>query len=74
MAELYWHPPDGDPIGPMALEATCRLEGTASLLRVRQSGYDKSSPRWTRYYDVMAARWDTSLAALKEYLERRWAD
>jgi uncharacterized protein YndB with AHSA1/START domain len=74
VAELYWHPPDGDPIGPMALEATCRLDGAVSLLRVRQSGYDKNSPRWTRYYDVIAARWETSLAALKGYLESRWAD
>lgn len=23
VAELYWHPPEGDPIGPMALEVTC---------------------------------------------------
>lgn len=74
VADLYWHPPDGDPIGPMALEATCRLEGTVTLLRVRQSGYDKSSPRWTRYYDVTCAGWEPALTALKHYLEKRWAD
>jgi len=73
VADLYWHPPDGDAIGPMALEATCRLEGTATLLQLRQSGYDKHSPRWTRYYDVMTARWEPALTALKEYLEKRWA-
>ena len=74
VADLYWHPPEGDPIGPMALEATCRLEGAVTRLRVRQSGYDKHSPRWARYYEVMAARWEPSLAALKHYLEKRWAD
>ena len=24
LAEVYWQPPDGDPIGPMALEVQCR--------------------------------------------------
>ena len=27
VADLYWLPPDGDPIGPMALEATCTAAG-----------------------------------------------
>ena len=74
VADLYWHPPDGNAIGPMALEATCHLEGAVTVLHVRQSGYDKSNPRWTRYYDVIGEGWETSLNALKEYLERRWAD
>ena len=74
VADLYWHPPDGDAIGPMALEVTCRLEGAVTLLHVRQSGYDKASPRWTRYYDVITTRWEPSLMALKQYLEKRWAD
>ena len=73
VADLYWHPPDGDAIGPMALEATCRLEGAGTHLHVRQSGYDKDSARWTRYYDVMTARWEPALMALQQYLEKRWA-
>ena len=74
MADLYWHPPDGDAIGPMALEATCHLEGAVTVLHIRQSGYDKSSARWTRYYDVIAEGWEPALMALKQYLEKRWAD
>ena len=27
LAEAYWQPPDGDPIGPMALEVQCRPHG-----------------------------------------------
>ena len=73
VADLYWHPPDGDAIGPMALEVTCRLEGAVTRLHVRQSGYDKDSPRWTRYYDVMTAGWEGALMTLKHYLEKRWA-
>jgi uncharacterized protein YndB with AHSA1/START domain len=74
VADLYWHPPEGDPIGPMALEADCRREGTVTLLRIRQSGYDKTNPRWTRYYDVVSAGWVSALAALKDYLEKRWVE
>ena len=73
VADLYWHPPDGDAIGPMALEVTCRVEGAVTRLHIRQSGYDKDSPRWTRYYDVMTAGWEGALMTLKHYLEKRWA-
>ena len=73
VADLYWLPPEGDAIGPMALEATCRPEGTHTRLHVRQSGYDQTSPRWTRYYDIISTSWGPSLAALKNCLEQRWA-
>ena len=73
VADLYWLPPEGDPIGPMAFEATCRPQGEQSLLSVRQSGYDASSPRWTRYYDIVSVNWVDALEALKKYLEDRWA-
>jgi uncharacterized protein YndB with AHSA1/START domain len=68
VADAWWLPPDGDPIGPMSLQVTCRLEGHACQLRVRQTGFEES-PRWRRYYDVIAHGWVLSLAALKAYLE-----
>jgi uncharacterized protein YndB with AHSA1/START domain len=73
IADLYWHPPEGDPIGPMALEATCKIDGNATVLQVRQSGYDKASERWARYYDIMSNGWVLALGSLKDYLEARWA-
>jgi uncharacterized protein YndB with AHSA1/START domain len=73
VADLYWHPPDGHAIGPMALEVTCRLEGAASVLHVRQSGYDKTNPHWTRYYEIISENWPLALDALKDHLEQRWA-
>ena len=73
VADLYWHPPEGDPIGPMALEADCRLDGDVTRLNVRQSGYDKANPRWTRYYDIISVSWGPTLADLKHCLETRWA-
>jgi uncharacterized protein YndB with AHSA1/START domain len=70
VADAWWLPPDGDPIGPMSLEVSCQLEGAGCRLRVRQSGFEEST-RWRRYYDVIAHGWTTSLASLKRYLEAR---
>jgi uncharacterized protein YndB with AHSA1/START domain len=73
IAELYWLPPEGQPIGPMALEATCRRQGERALLELRQSGFDESSARWSRFYDIVSANWVRALESLKKYLEDRWA-
>jgi hypothetical protein len=54
IADAYWLPPDGDPIGPMALGATCTPHGEGTQLRVRQAGCEESQ-RWSRYYEVLAA-------------------
>lgn len=68
VAEAWWLPPDGDPIGPMSLEVSCEMDGPACRLRVRQRGFEES-PRWRRYYDVIGRGWMSSLAALKAYAE-----
>jgi uncharacterized protein YndB with AHSA1/START domain len=70
LADSWWLPPDGDPVGPMAVEATCSLQpGGATLLQVRQSGFE-DSPRWRRYYEVITPGWERALHSLKDYLER----
>jgi uncharacterized protein YndB with AHSA1/START domain len=69
LADCYWIPPEGDAIGPMALEVTCVPEGALTRLRVAQSGYEESV-RWTRYYAVIAPGWKSSLRLLKKYIER----
>ena len=45
------------------------LEGASCRLCVRQSGFE-DSPRWRRYYAVIARGWQSSLASLKVHLER----
>jgi hypothetical protein len=55
----------------MALAARCTREGDATLLQVRQSGYDRKSERWVRYYDIMSNGWVLALGALKSYLEAK---
>jgi len=73
LADAYWLPPDGDPIGPMALEATCTQLGDRTVLKLRQSGWEPS-PRWSRYYDVVATGLTLALDELKQYAESRWND
>lgn len=77
VAEAYWLPPEGDPIGPMAMEVTCTPADRpasrpsaplATTLRVVQRGLD-DSPRWMRYYEIIGHLWPPALETLKAYLE-----
>lgn len=68
VADAWWLPPEGEPVGPMGLEVTCTMDGPACRLRVEQHGYEDSA-RWRRYYEVIGAGWHSSLAALKRHLE-----
>ncbi len=76
VADCYWLPPDGDPIGPMAIEVSCRVadrkggrEAPATLLRVTQRGVEEESARWLRYYELLAQEWPPLLEKMKAYLE-----
>jgi uncharacterized protein YndB with AHSA1/START domain len=70
VADAFWLPPDGDPIGPMALEVTLKAEGDAvTRVRVTQTGFE-DSPRWRRYYEVIGFGWERALASLKALLEK----
>jgi uncharacterized protein YndB with AHSA1/START domain len=69
VANTHWHPPDGDPIGPMALQVQVWPdEGLSTLLIVRQSAGDEG-PRWERYFALMSPGWERALANLKAHLE-----
>jgi uncharacterized protein YndB with AHSA1/START domain len=69
VADAYWLPPDGDPIGPMALHVTVRPEGSGTEVRVTQTGFEDSD-RWRRYYEVVGHGWTRALASLKALLEK----
>ena len=69
VADGFWLPPDGDPIGPMALEVTLKVEdGGVTRIRVTQTGFEESA-RWRRYYEVIGFGWERALASLKSLLE-----
>jgi uncharacterized protein YndB with AHSA1/START domain len=70
VADAFWLPPDGEPIGPMALEVTLQADATgATRVRVTQTGYEESA-RWRRYYEVIGLGWTRALASLKSLLEK----
>src|SRR5260221_6506013 len=70
VADAYWLPPEGDPIGPMALEVTITAGRDGSTgVRVVQTGFEESA-RWRRYYEVTGLGWQRALASLKSLLER----
>jgi uncharacterized protein YndB with AHSA1/START domain len=71
VADAYWSPPDGEPIGPMALVVTCAPQGGSHItnLVVRQTGEDEGI-RWQRYFEIVAAGWHRALGELKQYLDR----
>jgi hypothetical protein len=80
VADVFWLPPDGDPIGPMALEVTLTsvtppagAPGPASEIathvHVVQTGFEED-PRWRRYYEIVGAGWGRALKTLKMLLEK----
>ena len=71
LAEAFWQPPDGDPIGPMALEVQARPHGNGrqTMLTVRQSG-EGEGPRWERYFQIMDRGWENALIQLKDFMDR----
>jgi hypothetical protein len=74
VADVFWLPPNGAPIGPMALEVACRLGVTpdglpCTKVRITQGGFDESA-RWRRYYDVAQSQWQCLLGSLKVFLEK----
>ena len=73
VADVFWLPPDGDPIGPMAFEVVCTPAGEighpATHVHVTQRGYEEGV-RWRRYYEVIGFGWERALASLKSLLEK----
>lgn len=71
LADAYWQPPDGDPIGPMALEVQCRPHGNGrqTMLTVKQSG-EGEGPRFERYFSIMDRGWEGALLEMKGYIDR----
>lgn len=73
VAEAYWLPPTGEPVGPMAFDVSLSQAAGATTLRIKQTGFEES-PRWRRYYQIINDGWVASLEALKAYSEQDLAD
>src|SRR5438094_9822113 len=68
VADVYFLPPDGDPIGPMAFDVTCTPDAASTRVHVSQRGFEEGA-RWRRYYEVIVPGWERALQALKALLE-----
>jgi hypothetical protein len=76
VADSFWLPPDGEPIGPMALEVALNPAASpedpgevATEVHVVQTGFEESV-RWRRYYEVVGVGWERALKSLKMLLEK----
>lgn len=74
IADMFWLPPDGAPLGPFALEVTFTPATSTSgrhstVVRVAISGFDEGE-RWRRYHEIATAQWQRALRTLKTLLER----
>jgi uncharacterized protein YndB with AHSA1/START domain len=68
VADAFWIPPEGPPLGPMVLRVECLPHSDGCRLKVVQEGAE-DAPRWRRYYNVISRGWQVSLVALKRYAE-----
>ncbi len=73
IADVYWQPPERDPLGPMALEISCHPDSdpTHTRITVRQSA-SEDGPRWQRYFVLTKSGWTDALTTLNDYLENEW--
>ena len=74
LADAFWLPPDGGPLGPLAVQITftptATTDGTGStLVRVLMTGFD-DGVRWKRYLGLATTQWQKALSILKLLLER----
>ena len=69
VADAFWLPPDGDPIGPMAFEVTCKPVDAGTEVRVVLSGFEEGA-RWRRFYEVIIIGWQRALRSMKMLLEK----
>ena len=69
VADAFWLPPDGDPIGPMALEVDAARptgsNGARPACASSQTGFEESA-RWRRYYEIVGVGWERALGVAQD--------
>lgn len=74
LADAFWLPPDGGPLGPLAVQMTFSPKATpdgrpATLVRIVMTGFDEGV-RWKRYLGLATTQWQNALGVLKMLLEK----
>ncbi|MGE3956666.1 MAG: SRPBCC domain-containing protein [Vicinamibacterales bacterium] len=73
LADAYWLPPDGGPLGPLAVQMTFTPKAgpdgaRSTVVRIVMTGFD-DGVRWKRYLGLATTQWQTALGVLKGMLE-----
>lgn len=74
LADAFWLPPDGGPLGPLAVQITFTPTATpdgaqSTLVRIVMTGFD-DGVRWKRYLGLATTQWQKALGVLKMLLEK----
>ena len=74
LADAFWLPPDGGPLGPLAVQITFSPKATPDGRSPRSSaslmtGFD-DGVRWKRYLGLATSQWQKALGVLKMLLEK----
>lgn len=74
LADAFWLPPDGGPLGPLAVQMTFTPKAgpdgaRSTVVRIVMTGFD-DGVRWKRYLGLATTQWQKALGVLKMLLER----
>ncbi|MBS1816507.1 MAG: SRPBCC domain-containing protein [Acidobacteria bacterium] len=74
LADAFWLPPDGGPLGPLAVQMTFTPKAgpdgvRSTVVRIVMTGFDEGV-RWKRYLGLATTQWQKALGVLKMLLEK----
>jgi uncharacterized protein YndB with AHSA1/START domain len=70
VADAYWQPPAGDPLGPMSIRIACAVAPTGTTLDIEIGG-GAEGPRWDRWFEVLRRDLPLAIDELTRWLEGR---
>jgi len=70
VADAYWQPPAGDPLGPMSIRVACAVAPVGTTLDIEMAG-GAEGPRWDRWFEVVRRDLPLAIDELRRWLEGR---
>ncbi len=67
VADVYWQPPAGDPLGPMSIRIACAVAPAGTTLDIEIAG-EEDGPRWRRWFDVLRRDLPDAIDGLTQWL------
>jgi uncharacterized protein YndB with AHSA1/START domain len=73
VADAYWQPPAGDPLGPLSIRIACAVAPSGTTLDIEVAG-EGDGPRWHRWFDVLRRDLPPAIDELTRWLEGEVSD